>query len=104
MENLCELESRRTILEGLYPEEDAGKAFSEISASQMTSPIQSMTALNKNQNELKETTDKLAKSLEEHKSQNTHPNASNSNFRQPFKFYRSRGGFTQHSDSVHPIS
>ena len=81
------------MLEELYPVDDAGSAFSEISVYQVTSLIQSVTALNKKQTELKETADKIPNSLEEHKSQNTHPNASNSNFRQPYNLYRSRGVF-----------
>ena len=93
MEDLCERASRRAMLREQYPEDDAGMAFSEILASQMTSLIQSMTASNKNQTELKETTGKLAKSLEKYRSRNTHTFASNDNFRQPYIFYRGRGGF-----------
>ena len=93
VEDLCERASRRAMLEEQYPEDDVGTAFSEISASQMTSLTQSMSALNKNQTELKETTDNLAKSLEEHKIQNANSNAPYSNFRQPHHFYRGRGGF-----------
>ena len=59
----------------------------------MTSLIQSMSAINKNRTV--KTTDKLAKSLEEHKSQssNANSNASSSLFRQPFDFYRNKGRF-----------
>ena len=47
VEHLCERASRRTMLEEQYSEDDVGTAFSEISASQMSSFIQSMSALNK---------------------------------------------------------
>ena len=93
MEDLCERASRRAMLEELYPVDDAGSAFSEISVYQMTSLIQIVTALNKKQTELKETADKIPNLLDEHRSQNTHPNASNCNFRRPCNLHRSRGGF-----------
>ena len=84
---------RRCLKINTLKKDDAGMAFSEISESQMTSLIQSMSALNKNRTV--KTTDKLVKSLEEHKSQNSNANsnASNSLFRQPYDFYRNKGGF-----------
>ena len=92
VEDLCDRASRRAMLEELYPVNDAGSAFTEISVYQMTSLIQSIPAIKENHTELKETADKLANSLEELKGQNTHPNASHSIFRLPYNFYRRRGG------------